>query len=313
MIDTLVAGSIALDSIETPYGKVDRALGGSASYASLAASHFCRVGLLSIVGDDFPDKYRRLFLKHKIDIEGLHKGQKTFAWQGKYDGNMSQALTLKTELNALAKFDPKLPADYRKAKFVFLANLDPAVQSKIIAQLKKPKFIVMDTMNYWIDKHFTQLKKAIRQVDLLVLNDAEAKAIIKTDNLIDAGRKILKLGPRYVIIKKGEHGALLFSVSSHFSAPAFPLASCLDPTGAGDSFGGGLIGYLAKTKSTTEANIRRGIIYGSVVASYCAQAFSIKNVEKLNKHKIVDIDSRNLERSFFHHLIKTVNACRRFL
>jgi sugar/nucleoside kinase (ribokinase family) len=199
---------------------------------------------------------------------------------------MAQAITLKSELNAIEKFDPVLPADYRKAKFAFLGNLDPKIQMNIIKQLEKPKFIALDTMNYWIDSQLENVIKVFKKVDLVVLNDAEAKSIIKTNNLISAGKKILELGPKYVIVKKGEHGALLFSKNKHFSAPAYPLELFLDPTGAGDSFGGGLIGYLAEVDSVKEQDIRRGIIYGSVVASFNVEDFSIRKLEKLTRKQI---------------------------
>ena len=286
MIKAIICGTIGIDSIETPHGKVENTLGGSASYASLSASHFSPVGLISIAGRDFPENFRKKLNAHNIDQEGIHLGEKTFCWHGKYDGNMSQAITLKTELNALEEFDPKVPRSYRKAKYVFLGNIDPIIQLKIIKQMENPKFIVLDTMNYWIEKHLKNLLKVIKQVDLMVLNDAEAKSIAKSENLIVAGRKILSMGPDYVIIKKGEHGALLFSRKSHFSAPAYPLEVCLDPTGAGDSFGGSLVGYLAKVDSVKEADIRRAIIYGSVVASYCTESLGIEKVENLSNKEI---------------------------
>jgi len=286
MIKAIICGTIAIDSIETPNKAKKNLLGGSASYASLAASHFVPVGILSIVGKDFPLQYRRKLVAHKIDLEGLHLGEKTFCWHGKYTGNMSQAVTLKTELNALEEFEPIVPKSYRRGEYLFLANVDPVIQLKVIRQMIRPKFIVLDTMNYWIENHLKNLLKVIKEVDLMVLNDAEAKSITKCESLVAAGRKILSLGPDWAIIKKGEHGALLFSKKSHFSAPAYPIEVCLDPTGAGDSFGGGLIGYLAKIGSTREIDIRRGIIYGSVIASYCTEKMGIEKVENLSFKQI---------------------------
>ena len=285
-IKAIIAGTIAIDSIETPHQKEKNLLGGSACYAALAASHFSPVGIVSVVGKDFPEEYSKALKRSDIDLGALEYGEKTFCWHGKYDGDMAQAITLKAELNSLESFNPILPKEYRKVKYVFLANLDPKVQLNIINQLDKPKFIALDTMNYWIDSQLENVINVFRKVDLVVLNDAEAKSIIKTNNLIVAGKKILELGPKYVIVKKGEHGALLFSKRSHFSAPAFPLEIFLDPTGAGDSFGGGLIGYLAKVDSTKEIDIRRGIIYGSVVASFCVEDFSIRKLEKLTLKQI---------------------------
>lgn len=286
MTKAIICGSIGIDSIDTPHGKVKNALGGSASYASISASHFSPVGLIGIVGKDFPENYRRKLTSHKIDLTGVRVGEKTFRWSGRYDGDMSQATTLKTELNALEGFNPRVPTAYRKAEYLFLANIDPVIQLKVIEQMDNLKFVVLDTMNYWIESHFQNLFKVIERADLMVLNDAEAKSIIKTENLIIAGKKLLSMGPDYVIIKKGEHGALLFSRKSHFSAPAYPLEICLDPTGAGDSFGGGLIGYLAKVNSNEEADIRRGIIYGSVMASYCTEAMGIGKIEELSIKQI---------------------------
>jgi sugar/nucleoside kinase (ribokinase family) len=282
----IIAGSIGIDSIETPHGTETDLIGGSACYATLAASHFASVGMVSVVGEDFPKEYRKTLENHGIDLSGLEVKGKTFRWQGRYDGDMAQAITLKSELNALEKFDPKLPEEYRRAKYLFLANLDPKVQLNIIKQLQRPKFIALDTMNYWIDSQIDNVIKVFKKVNLVVLNDAEAKSIINSNNLITAGRKILELGPKYVIVKKGEHGALLFSKNKHFSAPAYPLELFLDPTGAGDSFGGGLIGYLAAAGSTKESDIRRGIIYGSVVASFNVEDFSIRRLEKLTKKQI---------------------------
>jgi ribokinase len=285
MIDLVIAGTVSIDSVKTPYGQAESVLGGSASYASLAASFFAKPGIVAIAGADLLQTDRASLEAHGVDLAGLHTGEKTFRWKGDYHGDMSEATTLKTELNSLLGFEPVVPESYRKAKYLFLANIDPVVQTKVLKQMK-PDFVVIDTMNYWINDHRQNLLKTVKSADLLLLNSTEAKLLTKLNNLVAAGRKILQLGPRYVIIKKGEHGALLFSKESHFSAPAYPLELSLDPTGAGDSFGGGLIGYLAGVGSTTEKDLRRGIIYGTVVASFCAEAFGIKKLEKITRKEI---------------------------
>lgn len=286
MAKVIICGSIGIDSIKTPHGKIKNTLGGSASYASISASHFSSVGLIGIVGRDFPENYRQKLTSRRIDLAGVREGEKTFRWSGRYDGDMSQAITLKTELNALEGFSPKVPMVYREAGYLFLANIDPAIQLKVLKQMNNLKFVALDTMNYWIENHFLNLLRVIKKANLVVLNDAEAKSIVKTENLIVAGKKILSMGPDYVIIKKGEHGALLFSKNSHFSAPAYPLEVCLDPTGAGDSFGGGLIGYLSKIDSIAPPDIRRGIIYGSVMASYCTEGMGMEKIENLSAKQI---------------------------
>jgi len=292
MIDPVIIGTVALDSIETPFGRVKDALGGSACYASIAASFFSKPGILSIIGKDFPDKHIKFLNDKGINTRGIIFGDKTFKWQGSYEFDMNEAKTLKTELNSLESYKVEIPEDYKDAKYVFLANIDPELQLDVINAMNNPELIVMDTMNFWIENKCEQVLNTIEKADILVLNDAEARQLFDTPNLVKAAKKALKLNTKAVIIKKGEHGALLFTGKSHFSAPSYPLENLKDPTGCGDSFGGALTGYLAKTQDLSDANLRKAVIYGSVVASYNAEDFSIENLRKIN-HK--DIETRYKE------------------
>ncbi len=283
-------GTVAFDSIETPFGKVDRVIGGACTYISLAAAYFTDdIKIVSVVGDDFP-KNEIDFLKSKgIDLEGLEikNGEKTFFWAGKYYDNMNQRDTLATELNVLEHFDPKLPASYQDCKYLMLGNLTPEIQLSVIKQLKnRPKLIVMDTMNFWMDIAMDALKKVIEEVDVLTINDEEARQLSGEHALITAAKVILKMGPKYLIIKKGEHGALLFDKDNMFYAPAMPLARVFDPTGAGDTFAGGFIGYLAKTDDISFENMKRAIIFGSTLASFCVEEFSIARLKNLTQSEI---------------------------
>lgn len=287
-VDLVIMGTIGLDDIETPFGKREGALGGSGVYASCAASFFGNPGLISVMGDDIPSKYLDLFKGRKIDLFGVKKSGKTFRWVGLYEHDMNEAKTLKTELNSLANFKPEVPEQYRNAKFVFLANIDPDLQMEVLSTMKNDPFVMLDTMNYWISSKKTSLLRVIGKTDLFVLNEGEARQLFGTTNLITAGKLALKLGPRYVVIKKGEHGALLFSDGKYFSAPGYPLEEVKDPTGAGDSFAGGLIGYLSKSGDISEANIRKAIIFGSTVASFCAENFSLDYLDHMNIKKIKD-------------------------
>lgn len=285
-IRLVILGTVGLDDVETPFGKVKGALGGSAVYAATAASFFSKSGVVSIAGHDLPKQYLQFFKERKIDIDGIEFKGKTFRWQGLYEFDMNEAKTIKTELNSLAEFEAKVPDRYLDAKFLFLANTDPILQMKTLSKMRNKPFVVLDTMNYWITSQKADLLKVIKKVDLLVLNEGEARQLFDTPNLIKAGKQALALGVEYVIIKKGEHGALLFSSNGFFSAPGYPLEQVNDPTGAGDSFSGGLIGYLAKTGDTSEKNIRKAIIFGSCVASACAESFSLDYVKKTNLKNI---------------------------
>lgn len=284
----LIAGSIALDNVKTPFGNKVNILGGSASHASLSASFFSPVNLVGVVGEDFPKSHLQ-FLKSKgIDIKGvkIQKG-KTFHWEGFYEYDMNQAHTVRTDLNVLQSFDPVIPKEYLDSKYVFLANLDPDIQLKIISALKAPKLIVCDTMNFWIENKPKALKQVIKRSDIVLMNDMEARQLSKEPNLIVAASKILRLGARCVIIKKGEHGALLFSKGIHFSAPSYPQDKLIDPTGAGDSFAGGLIGYLSRSKDLSISNLKKAIIVGSVMASFNVEDFSLNALKKLTFKNII--------------------------
>ncbi len=286
-MSVLVVGSTALDSIKTPKAENPRLLGGSASHASVAASFFAPVYLVGVVGDDFPQKYVRLYRKHQINLEGLQTVPgKTFHWAGEYEVNMNNRRTLTTELGVFETFSPNLPQSLQETPYVLLANIAPALQHHVLDQMRRPKFVIADTMDLWINISLTDLVKLLRRVDAFVLNDSEARLMTKQDNLLTAIKQIHKLGPKFVIIKKGEHGALLSTPSGLFVAPAFPLAKVVDPTGAGDSFVGGLLGYIASRKGSPESNLRRGIIYGSVVASFCCEGFGLNKTTKVTRQAI---------------------------
>ncbi len=292
MNDVLIIGTVALDTIETPFGKVEKTLGGSATYASFAASFFAEPSLVSIIGSDFPKEYIELMKKRKIDLEGLKTAGKTFHWDGFYEYDMNEAKTRKTELNSLENFKAEVPEKYKNIDYVFLANINPEQQLEALRQLNNPKLVVLDTMNFWINNKRKELIEAIKNVDVLLLNDGEARQLFSTANLVQAANSALKLGPKAVIIKKGEHGALLFTKNKHFNAPGYPLESIKDPTGCGDSFGGAFIGYLAKTKDLNEQNFRKAIVYGSVVASHNAEDFGLNRLKNLTMR---DIEKRYKE------------------
>ena len=282
----LVIGTVAFDTIQTPFGKIEKALGGSATYASYSASFFSKPNILSIVGNDFPKEYIELLKKRQINLDGLQVSGKTFFWEGFYEFDMNEAKTKKTELNSLADFKLKMPDSYKNINYVFLANIDPELQLETLNQMKKPKFVVMDTMNFWITSKRKSLMDLIKKVDVLLLNDGEARQLFSTISLVKAAKSALSLGPKAVIIKKGEHGALLFTKDTHFSAPGYPLEEIKDPTGSRDCFGGAFIGYLAKTNDLSEANMRRAVVYGSVVASFNAEDFSLNRLKTLTMGEI---------------------------
>ena len=286
----LTVGTVAFDTIETPYGKAERVVGGACTYISLAASYFIKdIRLVSVVGDDFPETELKYMQKRGINLDGLQikAGEKSFFWAGKYHENMNQRDTLDTQLNVLADFKPKLPASYKDAKYVMLGNLTPEIQMKVIRQMKKrPKLVVMDTMNFWMDVAMDSLKKTIKKVDVLTINDEEARQLSGEYALVKAAAAIQKMGPKYLVIKKGEHGALLFHGEKMFYVPAMPLAKVFDPTGAGDTFAGGFIGYLAQTDNISFENMKRAVVYGSVMASFCVEEFSIDRLKGLKKSEI---------------------------
>ncbi|OGU64501.1 MAG: sugar kinase [Ignavibacteria bacterium RBG_16_36_9] len=287
----LVVGSVALDSVETPFDKVDDALGGSATYISLAASYFSApVELVGVVGDDFPKPYIEMLEQHNVDLEGLQiiEGEKTFRWGGKYHYDLNVRDTLFTELNAFQNFNPIIPESFRKSRYICLGNIDPILQMRVLEQVSDPQFVVCDTMNLWINLMKQDLLKLLKRVHVFILNDSEARMLTEEPNLIKAAKLIRQMGPEILIIKKGEHGAMLFTGDTIFSAPAYPMEMIFDPTGAGDSFAGGFIGYLHQTRDLSPENIKRAVIYGSTMASFCVEKFSTKGLEELSYLQIQD-------------------------
>ncbi len=286
----LVVGSVAFDTIETPYGRAEEVLGGSAAYFAVAASYFARVKLVAVVGADFPAHERAFLASRDIDLEGLEvrKGR-TFRWSGRYHEDMNVRDTLDLQLNVFSDFSPVLPARYRNAPFVFLANINPGLQGGVLDQLTQPRLIACDTISHWIEGARPELEALLKKVEVLIINDEEARLLSGEHNLVRAARKILALGPRTLLVKRGEYGVLLFSANSVFAVPAYPLEEVIDPTGAGDSFAGGFLGFLARSGDLSEANLRRAIVYGSVVASFVVEDFSLRRLHTLTRD---DIDRR---------------------
>ena len=286
-MSVLIVGSTALDSIKTPSAENPRLLGGSASHAAIAASFFGPVKLVGVVGEDFPKRYVQVYRKHGIDLVGLqNQPGKTFHWAGEYEINMNNRRTLLTELGVFEKFMPHLPDAYKSSPFVLLANIAPSLQHFVLDQMRRPKFVVADTMDLWLNIALDDLIRLLKRVDAFVLNDSEAHQLTQSDNVFTALKRIHKLGPRYVIIKKGSHGSVLSSPQGFFLCPAYPLHKVVDPTGAGDSFVGGLIGYLAASKGSVDRNIRRAMICGSVVASYCCEGFGVTRTTRVRRKDI---------------------------
>lgn len=287
----LVVGSIALDTIETPFGRADLVAGGSAVYISAAASYFTApIKLVGVVGSDFPKSEIDFLESRGIDMEGLQvvEGGKTFHWSGRYHYDLNERDTLDTQLNVFEKFNPVLPESYCKSRYVVLGNIDPVLQLRVIDSLaQKPELVVCDTMNFWIKGKRDELLTTLEKVDVLIVNDSEARLLVSEPNLVKAARKIMRLGPRIVIIKKGEHGALLFTGDTIFSAPAFPLEFIYDPTGAGDAFAGGFIGHLARTEDLSDNNLKRAVIHGSVLASFCVGKFGTEALKDLSDLEIL--------------------------
>jgi len=287
----LVVGSLALDSIETPFGSVRDAVGGSAVYISTAASYFLSpVRLVGVVGGDFPRHALKFLEDRNVDLAGLEivQGGKTFRWSGRYHYDLNERDTLSTDLNVFEKFNPKVPESFRKTRVVCLGNIDPALQLSVLDQLEKPRIVVCDTMNYWIERKNADLKKTLERINVLILNDSEARLLSREPNLIKAARVIRSMGPSVLIIKKGEHGALLTTEQMVFSAPAYPMENIFDPTGAGDSFAGGFVGWLARTDDMSEENLKRAVIYGSTLASFCVEKFSIDGLRDITYLQIQD-------------------------
>lgn len=286
----LVVGTVAFDAIETPFAKTDKIIGGAATYICHSASFFSKnINLVSVVGEDFPNKAINSLKEKGVDVKGLQikKERKTFFWSGKYHNNMNSRDTLKTELNVLEDFDPIVPKQYTKSEFLMLGNLMPSVQKRVLEQMQeRPKLIVLDTMNFWMDNFMPDLKEALKNTDVLTINDDEARQLSGEYSLLIAAKKILTMGPKYLIIKKGEHGAILFGEDKMFYSPAVMLENVIDPTGAGDSFAGGFIGYLAKTKEITFDNMKKAVVYGAVLASFTVEKLGIESIENIEEEKV---------------------------
>ncbi len=286
----LTVGTVAFDTIETSRGRAEMVVGGACTYISWSASYFTNdINLVSIVGEDFPTSELDLLKERGVKLDGLEvvKGGKSFFWEGKYHDDMNTRDTIATELNVLADFDPVLPESFKDSQYIMLGNLTPEIQKKVISQLNgKPKLVVMDTMNFWMDVAWDSLLETIKLVDVLTINDEEARQLSGEHSLVKAAAKIHELGPKYIVIKKGEHGALLFGEGKIFSAPALPLAEVFDPTGAGDTFAGGFIGYLAQQDDVNFENMKRAVIYGSAMASFCVEEFSIAKLKTLDQSQI---------------------------
>jgi bifunctional ADP-heptose synthase (sugar kinase/adenylyltransferase) len=283
----LVVGSVALDSVETPFGKADDVLGGSGTFFSSSASHFVPVQLVGVVGSDYPVEKLQPLAARGVDLAGLERMEgESFRWRGRYRHDLNSAETLETRLGVFSHFKPKIPAQFRNAPFVFLANIDPRLQLEVLKQVEGPKLVACDTMNFWIESRRADLLELLGKVDLITLNDGEARQLTEQSNLIKAAKWILARGPKHVIIKKGEHGAFMFTKDTVFFAPAYPLENIFDPTGAGDSFAGGFIGYLARTGDLSEANLRRAVIYGSAMGSFAVEGFSTTRLLEITRDDI---------------------------
>jgi sugar/nucleoside kinase (ribokinase family) len=292
----LSVGTVAFDAIETPFGKTDKIIGGAATYFCLAASFFSnKINLVSVVGDDFPESAIEMLKKHNINTKGLEivPGEKTFFWSGRYHLNMNIRDTLETQLNVLEKFNPVLPKEFKQPEFLMLGNLTPSIQKKAIDQItKQPKLVILDTMNFWMDHFMEDLKETIKKIDVLTINDDEARQLSQENSLVKAAETILKMGPKYLIIKKGEHGALLFDKKEMFYVPALPLEKVLDPTGAGDSFAGGFVGSLDQSKEASFKNMKKALINATAVASFCVEDFGTKKLTQIEK---ADLEKRAQE------------------
>jgi len=290
MSKLLIVGTVAFDAIETPFGKTDKILGGSAPFIALSASQFdIESAIVSVIGDDFPIGYLEMLNRKNIDTSGIEivKGGKTFFWKGKYHNDLNSRDTLITELNVLADFKPKVPLNFKNPDFLMLGNLDPSVQKAVIEQIpNRPKLVVLDTMNFWMNNTWDELMDVLKKIDVLTINDEEARQLSGEYSLVKAAQRIAEFGPKYVVIKKGEHGALLFHEDNIFFAPALPLEEVFDPTGAGDTFAGGFIGYMAKTQDISFENMKNAVIYGSNLASFSVEKFGTRRMEYLTNHEI---------------------------
>jgi len=285
----LVIGSVAFDTIETPFGQIDEALGGSATYFSTSASYFTDVRLVAVVGTDFPEQHRALLTERGVDLQGLQTAPgATFRWKGRYGFDLNEAQTLDTQLNVFETFNPQLPETYRDSEFVFLANIDPELQLEVLKQVRNPQLIACDTMNFWISGKREALLNTLRHVQILVINEGEARQLSGESNLRKAARAILSMGPKTLVVKRGEYGVVMFTAHSIFVAPAYPLEDVFDPTGAGDTFAGGFVGYLASTRNLSDANMRQAVVFGSVMASFTVESFSLDRLKALDYKQIED-------------------------
>ena len=289
LMPVLVVGSVALDSVETPFGKAENVIGGSGTFFSASASHLAPVQLVGVVGDDYPMDALEPLRAHGVDMAGLEQtAGNSFRWRGRYRHDLNSAETLETHLGVFSHFSPKIPAQFREAPFVFLANIDPRLQLDVLRQVERPKLVACDTMNFWIESRRPDLMELVGRVDLITLNDGEARQLTDCTNLVKAARWIMERGPKMVIIKKGEHGAFLFKERSVFFAPAYPLEDVFDPTGAGDSFAGGFMGYLARTGDLSDANLRRAVVYGSAMGSFAVEKFSVQRLLEITPAEIAE-------------------------
>lgn len=289
----LAVGSVAFDTLKTPFGEVDKILGGALSHFSLAASFFTNVGMVAVVGEDFTDKERAVFEGRSIDLAGLQTAPgKTFRWGGEYSYDLNERTTLFTELNVFENFKPTIPEDYRTSDFVFLGNIHPTLQVDVVEQVKSPKLIAADTMNFWIERTPDALRQMLERVDVLLINDSETRQLTDEYNLVRAAEKIHAMGPKTLVVKRGEHGVLLFNESHRFAAPAYPLETVFDPTGAGDTFAGGFLGYLASQESLSDEALRQAIIFGSTLGSFCVEDFGTRRLKSISR---ADIDARYRE------------------
>jgi sugar/nucleoside kinase (ribokinase family) len=280
-----------MDSIETPFGSAKNALGGSATYISTAASYFTApIRLVGVVGGDFPKAGMEFLERRGVDLDGLEiiKQGKTFHWAGKYHYDLNNRDTLATDLNVFEKFDPKIPEKYKKSKYVCLGNIDPVLQRRVLEQIEKPRLVICDTMNFWIEGKNAELRETLKSIDVIILNDSEARLLSREPNLIKAARVIRSMGPKIIIIKKGEHGAMLITEQTVFSAPAYPMENIFDPTGAGDTFAGGFVGWVGKTDDFSEENLKKAVIYGSAMASFCVEKFSVDGLRDLTYLQVQD-------------------------
>ena len=297
----LVVGTVAFDSIETPRGFAERVLGGSASYFAVAASFFSPVKIVGVVGEDFPEDYLEIFSQRGVDLQGLKRAPgETFHWRGRYHEDLNVRDTVELRLNVLTGFSPTLPESYRDAEYVFLGNIDPGMQIEVLSQLRRMRLVACDTMDHWIQGSGEALRKLLQRIEMLIINDSEARLLSGEHNIVRAARSILKMGPKVVLIKRGEYGVLQFSDSSIFSTPAYPLEEVFDPTGAGDSFAGGFLGHLARSGDHGQGGLRRAIVYGSVVASFTVEDFGLQRLTRLSVEEIEERYQRFIELTDFH-------------